>query len=447
MKNKQSEFMDKLESKVENKGPMRLLVAGLRRMWRLISHNFGLKLLSLLVAVLLWNFVISSNTSYTRTKTINDLTGYVTNQSVLKNYAGLAMLTDPSEKLSDVSVVLEIAQSEYAYASANNVQVTLDLANVRRAGEQDVPLKAFSTYGRVVSIIPETVSVVFETVDARTVPVNVRMVGNPEEDRWYNMTRSNPATLTISGAASLVRNIASAYVYVDVSGMDSSFTVAERYVLLDSAGNEISQDMLDRSSTSISVNMEVYPTREIPISTEIDNVVTGQPADGYEVKSVSIQPQSVVVAAEQDLLDSIQKLHIEPISVQGLTQSFSARADVSSLSSFKSISAEEVYVNVIIAEESVSAWIDNVSLSFVNKREGLSLSRKNEAVRVHVTGPRSVVEKLQQTGIVATVDLDGLDVGTYAVPLKLPEDTYPEVIFTPEQSDVQITLTSAQANP
>lgn len=436
MKNRLSRLIARLEgNRVTN-----VILKAFRGLWGLLSKNFGLKVLSLLIALLLWNYVISSNTSITRTKTISGLTGYVSNQSVLKNYAGLALLSDPAQQLSDISVVVEVSQAEYAYASQDNVQVTLDLAGVRTAGPQEVALKATSSYGRVVRIIPDKLTLNFESVDARTIPVNVRITGDPEKDRWYNVTRSNPSALTISGAASVVQSIASAYVYVDVTGLQNAFTTAERYVLLDSEGNEIPQAMLDRSSTSISVSMDVWPTREIPISTELANVITGQPAEGYVVESVSIQPETVVVAAEEDLLKSLSELHIEPISVEGLSQSFAARAKVSTLSSFKSISAEEVYVNVTVAEETVGAWLENVKLSFINKGEGLSLTRMDDGFRVYVTGPLSEIEELQQTGLVATVDLAGLEAGVYSLTASFPQDTYPDVTFTPEQSEIEVTL-------
>ena len=282
MKNKLRQLIARLEQ-VRFFGA---IAKGVRTCWTRLFHHFGLKLLSLLIAILLWNFVITTNSSITRTKTITDLTGYISGQSVLSASYGLALLDDPAEMLSDISVLVEVSQSEFARVSSDNVQVTLDLSSVRRAGTQEVALKAATSYGRVVQIMPDSLTLTFETLDSRVIPVNVQMVGAAEGDRWYNVNRSNPSALTIKGAASVVQSIVSAYVYIDVTSARTPFTVAERYVLLDSEGNEIPQTMLDRSSSSISVSMDVYPTKEIPISTELANVVTGQPAEGYVVERV-----------------------------------------------------------------------------------------------------------------------------------------------------------------
>ena len=439
MKNKLSRLRKWMEShRVTN-----AILGAARALWGLVSHNLALKALSLVMAALLWNFVITSNTTITRTKTISGLTGYIASQSALNTY-GLALLDKPPDRLSLIRVTVEVAQAEYAYVSSDNVQVTLDLSSVRTAGTQEVALVASSSYGRVVRVMPDTLTLTFETLDSRMIPVNVQIVGKTEDDRWYNVNRTNPTAVTTSGAPWVVQSIASAYVYVDVTGYENSFITADQYVLLDGEGNEITASMLNRSSSSITVNMDVYPTKELPISTEIGDVVTGEPAEGYVVESVSVQPESLVVAAEQELLDSISELQIVPVSVSGRTRSFTARASVASLSSFRSISADEVYVNVSIAEETTGAWIEGVKVSYINRAENLNLTYDTGEIRVYVTGPRSVIEDLQENGFAATVDLSGLTAGVYSLAPTFPVDTYPDVTFTPEPGEVEATLTEAE---
>lgn len=412
-----------------------------RAAWKLLANNFGMKMLSLLIAVLLWNFVISTNTSITRTKTISGLDGYISGQAIMNSTYGLALLTDPTELLSDVTVLVEVSQSEYAKVSEENVQVTLDLSSVRRRGEQQVSLKATTSYGRVAQIIPDAIPLSVESIDSRNIPVNVKTVGSPEPDRWYNVKGKNPSTLSITGASSVVQNIASANVYVDVTGVRDKQVVAERYVLVDAEGNEIPQFMLDRTATSVSVTLDVYPSKEIPIASDLEDVIIGAPAAGYVVESISIQPDKVTVVGDQeDLLDNISELHIDPISVDGLTQSFTVSADVSKLSGFRSVSSEEVFVNVTIAEETVSAWVEDVRISFVNKPDGVHLSAQDESVRVYITGPRSAVSALSESGFVATVDLQGLAAGTHTKELTFPVQNYPDVEFVPENGEVRFHL-------
>lgn len=410
-----------------------------RSLWTVLSHRFWLKLLSFLLAVLLWNYVISSNTSITRAKTLTGLSGYVTGQTTLSAYR-LAMVSDPSEQLENVTVRLDVAQSQYSLASARTVQVMLDLSSVRTAGTQQVPLRATSNYGRVTSILPESVTMDFETLDTRLIPVNVELTGDQDPEKWYSVSRTNPTSVTVSGAASVVRSIAQARVYSDVTGQGASYWRAEPFVLLDGDGNEIPQSTLNCSASSITVTMDVYPTREIPISKAIENVVTGRVADGYTITDISIQPESITVAADQSLLDGISELLIEPVNVEGQSQNMIARASLAQLSDFRNVSAEQVYVNITIEEEDVSEWIGDNVLTFVGKAENLRLEWQRSDVKVRVTGPKSTVEALKESGVPITVDLTGLGAGEHSCKLSFPTENYPDVTFEPETPEIAISL-------
>lgn len=406
--------------------------------WASLSHNLGLKLLSLLLAVLLWSYVVSSNPSITRTKDINGLTAYLSNESVL-NSNRLALASDPSEALENVSVRLEVPQSSYALADAENVQVSVDLSSVRAAGTQEVALRATTTYGRVVTILPETVTLEFEAYDSRSVPLNASITGETMDTMWYNVSRLNPEELVISGPSSVVQTIASAYVYVDVTGRDTSYITAARFTLFDYNGEEIPQTLLSSSSSSVTVGVEVYPTRELPVSNDIADVVQGTPAEGYEVTSVTIQPEVVTVAADAELLEGLTELLIQPVDVTDADQTFSQRARISSLTDFKNISTEQVYVTVNIEEVQQSAWVA-VDLTFINTPEGLNYTYTSEDFRARVTGPASQVEALAESGVQAVVDLAGLTAGHYTLPITVDETIYPNLQFEFEPASVSLRL-------
>ena len=55
----------------------------LKALWGLFSQNLGMKLLSLLFALFLWSYVITSNPSITREKALSNLDVTVTGQAVL----------------------------------------------------------------------------------------------------------------------------------------------------------------------------------------------------------------------------------------------------------------------------------------------------------------------------------------------------------------------------
>lgn len=411
--------------------------------WKVVSRNVALKVLSALFALMLWSYVISSNTSITRTKSITGLQGYVSGQVSLEVY-DLAMVSDPTEVLSNVAVEIDVPQASYSLATNENVQVTLDVSSVRTAGTQEVPLKATTAYGKVTRIYPSSIPMTFEALDSRSIPVNVEMDGL-EDGYWYNCARVNPSQITISGATSLVQDISSVVVRADMSGRHSSFNTSCIIELIDGEGNVIPSSLLNRSASSVSISTEIYPTRELEVSTATDDILLGQVANGYIIEAITVQPRTITVAADEELLDSLDNLVIDPIEIDSPSQSFTRRASISGLSDFKYISSEQVYVNVQIAEETISDWIEDVDLTFIGLGDGLVIADGRGHVAVHVTGPRSIIEALSAENLTVTVDLSSLEAGNYELPVNVETENHPAVIFEVDPASVQVTLENASA--
>ena len=72
-------------------------IAALKKSWNIVrgivSRNIGLKCLSILMALFLWSYVITTNPNITRNKMVSDIGMYVTGQSMLTS-RNLALVTD-----------------------------------------------------------------------------------------------------------------------------------------------------------------------------------------------------------------------------------------------------------------------------------------------------------------------------------------------------------------
>ena len=183
----------------------------------------------------------------------------------------------------------------------------------------------------------------------------------------------------------------------------------------------------------------------MPIASTPENVITGNPAEGYEITEISIQPETVNVAADQELLNGINELYIEPVNVEGSTQSISARAKLLKLNDFRNVSVEQVLVNITIAEETISKWVEDVPLKYVDQRDDLWLDADVSRIRVRVTGPRSLVESVRAEDIEASVSLAGLEMGSHSCRIEIAQEAHPELTFEAEPAEVGVELTAVEA--
>lgn len=409
-----------------------------RTIWRSLSQNLGYKLLSIVLAMLMWSYVITSNPSITRDKWVNNVEISLTGQSALRD-RGFAISTDTSA-LESARVKVEVAQSSYAQVNGENVRVELDVSGIRQSGKQQVKLSGVTAYGRAIQVIPESVELDVEMLDQRYVPVNVELVGEKAEGKWYNVSRINPSQITVSGPASLVQQVTSAQVSMEVTDNETSVVRAERFVLLDASGNEMDSETLVCSTNSVNVGMDIYPTKTISVSTDIAKVISGEPAEGYHVEKIEVQPESIEVAAEQSLLDQLVELVPEPIDVTGLTQSFSTRVSVSKLNDVKNLSSNQLNVTVHIVEEDVSKRFSNVPRTVIGLGEGLKARVEKTQLTVMVSGPYSIVQGLSRGDLIATVDVSGLKAGEYELPIKVSVDNRPELTFECSPGTLTVTI-------
>lgn len=410
-----------------------------------LTNNLGLKLLSVGMAIVLWLVVVYNDDTITRSRTVTGLNAVLTGQTTLSD-SYLALVSRPAEALEDISVELEVPQSQYSRVNENNVRVRLDLSSVRTTGVQQVPLTVTTTYGTVKSVFPSSVEVEIEALDSRSVPVNATLSGKDEDSGyWYNIKTLNPSTITVSGASSIVQNVAMGRLTVDVSDMTETTTRAYSFQLFDYSGNEISQDLLTKTSSSVSATVEVYPTKDLNVLTSLDDVLKGSIADGYEVENVVITPSTITVAAPEELLETLTSLAVEPVQAEDVKQSFTVRTSISKLSDIRYYSAEQVYVTVNIRESEDTVSFSNIPITLLNMPAELTLANSVELPSVQITGPLSDIQDLTVDMLQVTIDLSGAQAGTNDYPVQVSVPGRSELTFNLSSSEMTITLEAREA--
>lgn len=416
-------------------------IAALKKSWNIVrgivSRNIGLKCLSILMALFLWSYVITTNPNITRNKMVSDISMYVTGQSMLTS-RNLALVTDVASELDDISARVTVPQSSFGLVTDANVRAEVDLTGIRTTGRHMVNLKGTSVYGDVVQLWPEFIEVEVEELVQRYVPVNVHLSGEDADSYWYSK-RMNPTQVTVSGPASLVQTVASADITLDVSDITSSYARAEQFTLHTSKGEDITAP-LTCSTSSIMVYLDVYPAKTVPITDDMDVILTGSVPTGFEITSVEASPSTVVIAADSSLLDTIDSLSFSKIDVSHRTSSFTRTVNLSSLSGLKYVSTNQISVSVTISEIDTTRKFDDVPVAFVNGSEGLKANVETDSISVVVTGPYTQVDAMTKDSIIATVDLTGLEAGEYDLPVYVTVESLPGISCTAVPADITVNL-------
>ena len=194
--------------------------ARLQALWQLVRNNLGLKMLSLILAVVCW-YAIRDAISFE--VDVKDLPLEVRVQP------GIAIL---NQSASTVDVTFRGSQEDIRVLDRNQLRAAIDLMSAGGAGSGEVnvslgPANIEGMRGVVpVQVKPHRVQITLDTEGEKMVPVRGRYVGKPLDGQVEEVV-SDPSMVRLLGPAQKLLVSEAVYTQpVDVEGRIESFTKA-----------------------------------------------------------------------------------------------------------------------------------------------------------------------------------------------------------------------------
>ena len=421
---------------------------GLRSvMSRVFSSKRFLLLVSLGIAVLTWSALVVSDATLTRPKFFTNVPVNVTNEATLKS-RGYIVMDDIKELVPGVRMTVEVTQQNYGRVTSTSYNPHFDLSKVEGIGENTIPVSFSSQlYGPVIDCVPDSVTVNVERYMTRRVPVVLELVGFAQEDVYLDSYRTDPNMLSVSGPQSLVTSVARAVAKLDVSTLSldrASDRTALDVQLQDAAGKVIISDKLEITNQtvitdSVIVDTEVVPAVMVPLA--IDNMVTGEPAEGYELANIFVEQDALRVAAGEELLSSIEFITTDyPLDITGASDNVNGYVRLKRLTGIENTLPTEIAVTAEIVEKTIERTLRNISITVENLPADMEAKLSVRQSAVQVTGPYSFVGNLKSSNVRLFVDAKGLGEGEHALVVQAVidnDESFSCALSTPE---VVVTL-------
>ena len=397
-----------------------------KRLLKLVTHNWGWKVLAVLLALCLWAGLITQDPTLTRERVFGDVKVSVTGSDTLRRN-GMIVLSGLEDEALVTRLRVDVPQREYNSASATNFNPRVELSRVTETGEQTLKIITTSTttYGTVQSLSPDSVSVVVDQyVTNYRVPVTVNIIGEYPQGYYGATPTADPSVVAVSGPKSIVDQIARVYVDFDVSKLIAREGLSRSALgmrFADAGGNAVESDLLEATSSdvllrTIIVQQQLYPSKALPVSTV--GVTVGTVAQGYHIASVDITPASVLTAGESGALEALESIAVAtPLDVTGLNQSFAAEVRLDKPIDLNYLNVDEVLVSVTIEPVSVTRTFADVRLRALNASDAYDVTLNENTVTVQLTGAKNIVEALKASAVSAYVDASGLAAGEYSLPV------------------------------
>ena len=398
-----------------------------------LIRNLGLAVLAFALAFSLWLFVTDKENP-TEAQTFNST---ILIEAV--NVPEALAVANIGE--AGVRIRIEAPKSELDGLRAEDFQAELNLGGYT-PGTHSVPIDVTPPNSRinVVSITPSRVDVRLENRRTKEVPVRIASIGSPVTGFAVTEERSEPQTVTVSGAESLVALVDSAVAVVNLAGQ--RVDVVEDRVRLeprDARDGGISRVTLAPDTARVTVELD---QREYSLPFAVNPRVSGQPAAGYNVAGVSVDPRLVTVTGPLEQLqsiDAVRGLQTEEISIADARDDVLSAVEIELPQGVRIDGSATVNVIVDIAPAR-GVYSFRVVPAILNVGEGLVVTPAG-AVTVTVTGDVPVLDALAVEAIQASIDVQDLGEGLYARPVSVSVPAGTEITaIDPPELGVAITL-------
>jgi YbbR domain-containing protein len=322
---------------------------------------------------------------------------------------------------------------------------TIDLAGLEgRTGVVSVPIVVATPDSRitVLGFFPTFATVDLDQLTSRP-GIAVKVVHPPVPDGLtLGPVTVEPASVTVSGAAALVAKVDAvrADVAIPATGIDVDEDV--QLVPIDKLGNAISP--LDVTPATARVTIPVFSDQQSR-SLPINPVITGTPAAGFEIESVTVSPQAVLVAADADTLANLTRIDTEPIPLTGVSSDETVQVDLAFPTGVVAVGPDTASVTIAIRPVTATRTFD-AGLQLIGARNDLRYALSTDRVLVTIGGSTADLDRLSASSLVVDLDVAGLGPGAHEVPVtaNLPTGT---TLVTASPAKVTVTISQPAASP
>lgn len=387
----------------------------MQNLWKKIVNNAWLKIVSIVFACILWLVVVNvDNPQVTHTFKASVK---VLNEEVITDSNSVYNVLDDTQIVSFAvtgprSIIESLSSSDFtATADMNDIEWNVGLVPiVVKANKYETQLD-IDTRSR-------NLKVSIEDLATQSFVVSVNTSGTPLSGFAEGDVMAQPTTVTISGPKSKVEKINKVTATINVEGAYSEQTATAMPVIYDENGEEVNEDNLTVTPSSISLKASILATKEVPIKVTTE----GEVAEGYTMTGVEAVPDSIVIKGEKDVLNTVNAIEIPSgeMDVTGATKTLDKQVSITqylpdNIALYDSDFASIAVTAVVEKLQTKTLLLPTADIMVRNLASEYQIVYNAENVSISVTGLSSDIENMTVDKISAYIDVEGLGAGNINV--------------------------------
>lgn len=323
-----------------------------------LTDNLFLKILSVILAVVLWVVVLNiSDAESTKvfTREVN-----LINTDIITDNGKVFRVKDGSNQ---VRVTVRARQSVLREFNESDVILTADMRkNLKYDSQVEISVECRNRDIEVekdITLSRRNVEVSIEDSATEQFQVHVKQDGKENSGLMVGSMVPEQSIIKITGPVSIVERISYVEAQADVTGITATAVRNCELKLYDSAGGEIDNTYLNYigKNNGIDVTITMLNTKSVPLSFSY----TGTPAENYVVKKLTYKPEIIEIAGSAAVLSGFTRLEIpgEAVNVDGIDSELQLVVDLT----------EYLPTGVIIKQENETSALVIVEVEYVEPEE------------------------------------------------------------------------------
>lgn len=400
----------------------------MKNMKNRIFDHLGLKIISLLIAIVVW-VIVANVDDYKTTKKITGIEiEFINGESITDNN----MVYEVPEGTT-IDIVVKGRRKVVDKLTSLDFRAVADLSKMSVTNAVSVIVSANnSLVGRDISISyagNDAVNIAVEKKIESQLAINVRTSSDVAEGYAIRSKLPTPNLITVKGAESVIDMINEVVVDVDVTGANCNLTATAVPVFLSKSGEAIDPNKFEYDIKSVDVMIEIAKTKELAVRVK----TTGDVKEGYGISGVDYQPTSILVVGAASDLAKVDEIIIDDIDVSNMMSNMETSVRIEDyLPDGITIAdnTEEIMIKVGIEKfEEKSLVLSNDAINIVGKNKDLTYSFNGDTSNsLRLMGLKDDLDAVSITNLIPSIDVTGYGPGNYTFTVSLKEVTGVQIL-------------------
>lgn len=383
----------------------------------LLKNNWKQKLLSLILAIVLWGFVVAGENPTVTTR-MTEVPIVIDNAENLEN-KGLVLMPNYRKY---IDVMISGKRNQIINMTPSHIRVTADLAGLGE-GTHNIRLKYSLPTGINLESESQVISAEIQKLISKDFSVNVDKVGNLPTGYLIESIKATPEKITLRGARSTIDSITNLSASLTLSKVEDDIVTNVDVVAMNAEGQKV--DNITYGQKFVNLTALILKQKEVSINI---NTATDTLNPNYRLKNIAINPSKVYVKGKKELVDKLKEVDTQDIDLSDVNKSGVRKVKLELPSG---ISLTDAKLEFLVDFELEGKIKKEISLSTsnigVSGASGVDYAFNSQTYKITVSGFSQDLESLKAGDFKASLDLSGKSSGLLSLKPSVSTDKDVEI--------------------